>query len=108
PHRYTRTLHFFDDFARAFNLADAVLMLDIYPAGESPIEGITTPALVDKIRSFGHRNVMYAPGNEMIESYIAANIREGDAVIVMGAGSVTKLSDALAEKLPKGISDKLA
>jgi UDP-N-acetylmuramate--alanine ligase len=101
PHRYTRTMHLFDDFARAFNLADAVLILDIYPAGESPIEGITTPALVEKIRSFGHKNVFYAPNNEMIEAYIAANVQDGDAVIVMGAGSVTKLSDILAVKLSR-------
>ena len=50
PHRYTRTMHLMEDFARAFNLADVVLILDIYPAGETPIEGITTPALVEKIR----------------------------------------------------------
>jgi UDP-N-acetylmuramate--alanine ligase len=108
PHRYTRTMHLFDDFARAFNLADAALLLDIYPAGETPIEGINTPALIEKIRSFGHRNVLYAPDYEMIESYIVANVREGDAVIVMGAGSVTKLSDVLAQKIPGAISDKLA
>jgi UDP-N-acetylmuramate--alanine ligase len=108
PHRYTRTMHLFDDFARAFNLADVVLILDIYPAGEAPIESITTPALIDKIRSFGHRNALYAPDNEMIESYITANVRDGDAVIVMGAGSVTKLSDLLVQKIPKSISDKLA
>jgi UDP-N-acetylmuramate--alanine ligase len=108
PHRYTRTMHLFDDFARAFNLADAALILDIYPAGETPIDGITTPALIEKIRSFGHRNAMYAPDYEMIESYITSNVREGDAVIVMGAGSVTKLSDVLAQKIPAIISDKLA
>ncbi len=108
PHRYTRTMHLFDDFARAFNLADVALILDIYPAGETPIEGITTPALIEKIRSFGHRNVLYAPDYETIESYIIANVREGDAVMVMGAGSVTKLSDVLSQKIPKVISDKLA
>jgi len=108
PHRYTRTMHLFDDFARAFNLADVALILDIYPAGESPIEGISTPALIEKIRSFGHRNVLYAPDYEMIESYITANVREGDAVIVMGAGSVTKLSDVLSQKIPKVIPVKLA
>jgi UDP-N-acetylmuramate--alanine ligase len=108
PHRYTRTMHLFDDFARAFNLADVALILDIYPAGEAPIEGISTPALIEKIRSFGHRNVLYAPDYEMIETYITANVREGDAVIVMGAGSVTKLSDILSQKIPKVISDKLA
>jgi len=108
PHRYTRTMHLFDDFARAFNLADVALILDIYPAGETSIEGITTPALIEKIRSFGHRNVLYAPDYEMVESYITANVREGDAVIVMGAGSVTRLSDILSQKIPKIVSDKLA
>jgi UDP-N-acetylmuramate--alanine ligase len=98
PHRYTRTFHLFDDFARAFNLADVVLVLDIYPAGESPIAGITTPALIEKTKSFGHKNAIYAPNFDMIESYISANAKPGDAVIVMGAGSVTKLSDILSAR----------
>jgi UDP-N-acetylmuramate--alanine ligase len=101
PHRYTRTMHLFDDFARAFNLADAVLLLDIYPAGESPIEGVTTQALIEKIKSFGHKSVLHAPTFEMIESYIIANAKEGDAVIVMGAGSVTRLSDILSKRFTK-------
>jgi len=101
PHRYTRTLHLFDDFARAFNLADVVLILDIYPAGEQPIDGIDTPALVDKIKSFGHKNAIYAPDFEAIESYIIANAKKGDAVVVMGAGSVTKLSDTLSQRFSR-------
>src|SRR5262249_38807100 len=86
PHPYTRTFHLFDDFVRAFNLADVFLLLDIYPAGENAIEGITTPALVDKLKSFGHKNAIYAPTFEMIESYIIANAKPGDAIVVMGAG----------------------
>jgi UDP-N-acetylmuramate--alanine ligase len=101
PHRYTRTFHLFDDFARAFNLADVVLILDIYAAGEQPIEGIKTPALVEKIKSFGHKNAIYAPDFETIESYIIANAKEGDAVVVMGAGSVTKLSDILSQRFSR-------
>jgi UDP-N-acetylmuramate--alanine ligase len=101
PHRYTRTFHLFDDFARAFNLADSILILDIYPAGENPIEGITTPALIEKIKSFGHKSVLYAPNFEMIESYVIANARDGDAVVVMGAGNVTKLSDTLSERFSR-------
>jgi UDP-N-acetylmuramate--alanine ligase len=101
PHRYTRTFHLFDDFARAFNLADVVLMLDIYPAGEAPIDGITAPALIEQIKSFGHKNALYVPTFEAIESYIIANAKEGDAVIVMGAGSVTKLSDILSARFSK-------
>src|SRR5262245_29826913 len=68
PHRYTRTMHLMKDFARAFNLADVVLLLDIYPAGEAPIEGVSTPALVEEIRSFGHKNAIYAPTYETIET----------------------------------------
>jgi UDP-N-acetylmuramate--alanine ligase len=101
PHRYTRTLHLFDDFARAFNLADVVLILDIYPAGENPIEGITAPALIEKIKSFGHKNAIYAPNSEMIESYIIGNANDGDAIVVMGAGSVTKLSDTLSQRFSR-------
>lgn len=101
PHRYTRTFHLFDDFARAFNLADVAILLDIYPAGENPIDGITTPALIEKINSFGHKNAIYARDFEEIESYILANAKEGDAVIVMGAGSVTKLSDLLSERFSR-------
>ena len=91
----------FDDFARAFNLADVVFILDIYPAGEAPIEGITTPALIEKIKSFGHKSALYAPNFEMIESYIAANATTGDAIVVMGAGSVTKLSDTLSQRFSR-------
>jgi UDP-N-acetylmuramate--alanine ligase len=101
PHRFTRTMHLFDDFARAFNLADEVLILDIYPAGEAPIDGVTTSALIEKIKSFGHSNALYAPNNDMIESYITEHACEGDAVIVMGAGSVTRMSDVLAERFSK-------
>jgi UDP-N-acetylmuramate--alanine ligase len=96
PHRFTRTFHLFDDFARAFNLADTAILLDIYPAGEAPIEGVSTPALVERIRSFGHRNAMYIPDNDAIVSYIAANVESGDAIVVMGAGSVTRLADVLS------------
>ena len=101
PHRYTRTFHLFDDFARAFNLADVVLILDIYPAGENPIEGTNTPALVEKLKSFGHKSAIYAPTFEMIESYIISNAKPGDAVVVMGAGSVTKLSDTLSQRFSR-------
>jgi UDP-N-acetylmuramate--alanine ligase len=101
PHRYTRTMHLMEDFARAFNQADAVLLLDIYPAGETPIEGVSTPVLIEKIRSFGHMNAIYAPDYAAVESYISANAAEGDAVIVMGAGSVTKLSDSLAAQMSR-------
>ena len=101
PHRYTRTLHLFNDFARAFNLADVVLILDIYPAGETPIEGISTQALIEKIKSFGHKKAIYAPNFEMIESFVIGEAKPGDAIVVMGAGNVTKLSDTLSQRFSR-------
>src|SRR5438105_3349635 len=63
PHRYTRTFHLLDEFARAFHLADQVVVLDIYAASEKPIEGVTAEALVERMRQFGHRGAEYADSN---------------------------------------------
>src|SRR5207247_10559055 len=60
PHRYSRTFHLLDEFARAFNLADDVLILDIYPACETPLVRVTTPAVLDKIRGCVHQSAIYA------------------------------------------------
>ena len=59
PHRYTRTFHLMDEFARAFHQADSVFVMDIYAASEKPIEGVTAESLVERIRQFGHRGVEY-------------------------------------------------
>ena len=57
PHRYTRTMHLMDEFAKAFHSADRVVLLDIYAASERPIEGVTAHALATRMREFGHRDV---------------------------------------------------
>src|SRR5207237_1284865 len=60
PHRYTRTQHLWDEFCRAFHLADVLLVADIYPAGEEAVEGVTSQALAEAISRRGHRQVAYA------------------------------------------------
>jgi UDP-N-acetylmuramate--alanine ligase len=99
PHRYTRTFHLMDDFARCFYQADSVFLLDIYAASERPIEGVTAPALVERIRDFGHRAVEYV-GN--IESAVDAALSaagEGDAILTLGAGNVWQAGDRILERL---------
>ena len=59
PHRYTRTMYLMDEFARSFHQADRVFVLDIYPASEQPIEGVTAEVLVDRMRQYGHRSAEY-------------------------------------------------
>lgn len=99
PHRYTRTQDLMEDFARAFNNADAVYLLDIYPASEKPIEGITAEVLAGKIEEFGHRYVRYVGGINEAAAKVVENLEPNDLVITLGAGSITNLSDEILDLL---------
>jgi UDP-N-acetylmuramate--alanine ligase len=88
PHRYTRTKLLFDEFTRAFNKADVLLVTDVYPAGEQPIEGATGEALADAIRAHGHRNVAFVPGKNRVASALHDIVEPGDIVIALGAGDI--------------------
>jgi UDP-N-acetylmuramate--alanine ligase len=100
PHRYSRTYHLFEDFVHAFDDADTVLIADIYPAGERPIEGVTSRALVERMRSAGKVEVLHVPQIEDMEDYFREHVRSGDAILIMGAGNITVLADTLSEALP--------
>lgn len=99
PHRYTRTLHLMDDFARAFHVADRVVMLDIYAASEKPIEGVTAESLVERMRQFGHKGVEYAGSSAAGVEAIVRGVQPGDMILTLGAGSVSQLGDKILEKL---------
>ena len=85
PHRYSRTQHLWDDFCRAFNHADMVVLMDIYAAGEQPIPGITGPALADAIRAAGHKNVVFPQLDAGGDRGIASGSRPGDAILTICA-----------------------
>lgn len=95
PHRYSRTNDLMEDFARSFNNADAVYLLDIYPANEKPIEGITAEVLAGKIKDFGHKSVRYIGGVDTAASEVVKCLQPNDLVITLGAGSITNLSDEI-------------
>ena len=99
PHRYSRTHRLFEDFARAFEDADVVLITDIYPAGESPIEGVTSEALVERIDDLYGGQVRHVPDFASIESFMKNQAQTGDAIVIMGAGSITSVSDTLARAM---------
>ncbi|HEY0049255.1 MAG TPA: UDP-N-acetylmuramate--L-alanine ligase [Pyrinomonadaceae bacterium] len=101
PHRYTRTQDLMDDFARSFNNADVVFLTDIYAASEMPIEGITSEVLTAKIKQYGHKNVQYIGDIKGAAEKVNEQLREGDLVITLGAGSVTKLSEQILEILKR-------
>jgi UDP-N-acetylmuramate--alanine ligase len=99
PHRYTRTLHLMDDFARAFHQADHVVVLDIYAASEKPIEGVTSEVLVDRMRQFGHRGAEYAGSSPEGIGKIVRGAGPGDMILTLGAGSVSQLGEKILEAL---------
>ncbi|MEN6607009.1 MAG: UDP-N-acetylmuramate--L-alanine ligase [Bryobacteraceae bacterium] len=101
PHRYTRTLYLMDEFARSFNQADSVFVLDIYAASEKPIEGVTAETLTEHIRAFGHRGVRYAGTIDRAIEEVLSSVKEGDLVLTLGAGNVWQAGDKILEGLRK-------
>lgn len=101
PHRYTRTHELMEDFARCFNNADVLYLLDIYAASEPPIENVTAEILAEKIKEFGHKNAAYIGDIESAAPQVAENLQKGDLVITLGAGSITRLSDEILQTLKK-------
>jgi len=99
PHRYTRTQHLMDEFAKSFHQADVVYVLDIYAASEEPIPGITGQALAERIRDFGHRCVEYTGTIEQTAVLVAEKVRDQDLVLTLGAGSVWQVGERVLEKL---------
>jgi UDP-N-acetylmuramate--alanine ligase len=98
PHRYTRTQHLWDEFCRAFHQADALLLTDVYAAGEEPIAGATAEALAAAIASRGHRQAAYAGDLKSAVDRLAAEAREGDVVLTLGAGSVWTAGEELLKR----------
>ncbi|NRA32837.1 MAG: UDP-N-acetylmuramate--L-alanine ligase [Polyangiaceae bacterium] len=99
PHRYSRTEALFDEFSRAFNKADEVRVVDIYRAGESPIEGISAESLSASIRRHGHHGASYAPDRAAMCEELAEIARPGDVVISLGAGDINKILPMIASNL---------
>jgi UDP-N-acetylmuramate--alanine ligase len=99
PHRYTRTRDLMKDFFTAFNQADRLVVMDIYPAGEKPIEGVSAKALFDGIRSRGHKDAVYIKDPDGAVEWLVGNVAPGDILITLGAGDVWKVGEAVLKRL---------
>ena len=103
PHRYTRTYHLREEFLTAFNQADVLIVMDIYPAGEAPIPGVNATDLADAIRAHGHRDVTFLGRDRArVIDHVIDVTRPGDLVITMGAGDVSQLGAELLLRLDAG------
>jgi UDP-N-acetylmuramate--alanine ligase len=99
PHRYTRTRDLMDEFATAFYDADVLILTDIYPAGEPPIEGVTAERLAATLREHGHKHVLYQPDRGAMAETALSLLRDGDLVLTLGAGDIWKVGRQLLERL---------
>ncbi|WP_116969982.1 UDP-N-acetylmuramate--L-alanine ligase [Blastomonas sp. UPD001] len=102
PHRYSRLGDLMDEFQQAFNDADIVYVAPVYAAGEEPVEGVNAEALASGLKQRGHRQARTITGPEELAELLAADAQDGDMVICLGAGDITKwaagLADAIAQR----------
>jgi UDP-N-acetylmuramate--alanine ligase len=99
PHRYTRTRDLRREFGGAFGDADRVWVLEVYPAGERPIEGVSGRTVVESARDQGAAHVEFAPDAAAAVAAISAEARAGDTVLTLGAGDVWRLGDEVLKQL---------
>ena len=103
PHRYSRTKELFDEFVKAFHDADVLVLTDIYPAGEQPIEGVTSESLARGIKQHGQKEVTHIADREAVADHLARIVKPGDIVLTLGAGNIWQTGEALLRKMGKDL-----
>jgi UDP-N-acetylmuramate--alanine ligase len=99
PHRFTRLQSLFEEFCTCFNDADTVVVAEVYPAGEAPIEGIDRDHFVLGLRAHGHREVIALQNSTELARVISGLATSGDFVVCLGAGNITQWAYALPGEL---------
>ncbi len=96
PHRYSRLAKLKEDFSRAFNISDVLIITDVYGAGEQPLPGVNGKMLIDSILENGYSNrVIYIPKLVDIPGYLEQELRPGDILLLLGAGDITRVTDEI-------------
>ncbi|MDE2621178.1 MAG: UDP-N-acetylmuramate--L-alanine ligase [Sphingomonadales bacterium] len=99
PHRFTRLRDHMEDFQGAFNDADVVYAAPVYPAGEAPLAGIDSAAMIDGVKARGHRAAFVIDGPESLADNLAPTLQDGDMIVCLGAGDITKWAAGLADAI---------
>ena len=99
PHRYTRLKSLFHDFCSCFNEADFVVIMEVYSAGEAPLDGASRADLVNGLVRHGHRNVFSVDDEDELEALIREKARSGDIIVFLGAGTISVWANNLPFRL---------
>jgi UDP-N-acetylmuramate--alanine ligase len=102
PHRYTRTRDLFADFLEAFDDADAVVLTEVYSAGEERLDGVSAEALYQALKRRGHLDVRYVPARERVAEALLESVRPGDLVLTLGAGDIHRTADDFLDLIRSG------
>ena len=93
PHLFSRTRDFYEEFGKAFLLADVLVVTDVYPAREEPIQGVTGELITNAAKQYGHKEVHYVQNKKELPTYLKSITKKGDIVITMGAGDIWKFGE---------------
>jgi UDP-N-acetylmuramate--alanine ligase len=98
PHRFTRTRDLFDEFSQVLAASDAVVLTDIYPAGEEAIDGIDSGALCQSIRARGRVNPVLISDVHDLPSELPSMLEDDDLVLLLGAGNIGQIAQKIREQ----------
>jgi len=104
PHLYSRTRDFQEDFARSFFNANVLVVTDVYPAREKPIEGVDGRRIADLAQQYGHRDVTYVPDKTDLPGHLLEVTQPGDTVITIGAGDIWRYGRRFFEQLEEKVN----
>jgi UDP-N-acetylmuramate--alanine ligase len=93
PHLFSRTRDFYEEFGKAFLLADVLVVTDVYPAREEPIQGVSGELITNAAKQYGHKEVHYVQNKKELPAYLKSITKQGDIVITMGAGDIWKFGE---------------
>ncbi|MYA36798.1 MAG: UDP-N-acetylmuramate--L-alanine ligase [Gammaproteobacteria bacterium] len=106
PHRYSRTRDLFDDFVSVLSGVDALLLLEVYSAGEKPLPGADSQSLCESIRRQGKVDPVYVSEDRQLHDALAGLLRPGDIVLTQGAGNVGALAQNLAQNFERQFAER--
>jgi len=101
PHLYSRTQQMYKEFGLSFFDAEVLVVTDVYPSREKPIEGVTGKLIADTAKEYGHRDVHYLEDKTELPGKLRDIVKDGDIVITMGAGDIYKYGEQFVEMIQK-------
>ena len=99
PHLYSRTRDFYEEFGKAFLLSDLLIVTDVYPAREEPIQGVSGELIVNAAKQYGHKDARYVPDKNNVVDVLLKTVKENDIIITMGAGDIWKYGEEFLQRL---------